>query len=97
MTAAVDLLRCEKCSLTWVQGTEPIPGACPACSREYTVPRGPVLVAGIQVPVKSVMAYGSIEGLLDFRVRRGLEVLRLGNRCEHGWMSTHLCPTCNQQ
>lgn len=93
---AVDLLRCEKCGLTFVKDSEMIPGTCPACNREYTVPRGPVVVAGIQVPVKSVMAYGSVNGLLDFRVRRGLDVLKLGGRCPHGRITYHLCPTCNQ-
>jgi hypothetical protein len=90
----VDLLYCQRCKLIWVKDTELVQKRCPSCLREYTVPQAPVVVAGQQVPVKSLMVFDSTDGLLDRAVRHGLDVLKLGDRCPHGFVARVMCPNC---
>jgi hypothetical protein len=93
----VDLWKCAHCGLVWVRDTELIPGFCPGCRYHHTVPKKDVQVAGQKISVKTVMEYGSVRGLLDFKVRRGLEILNLGY-CEHGFIAASLCEEgCNSR
>jgi hypothetical protein len=54
-------------------------------------------VAGYPVQVSAVVLLDSDLGLLDRHVRRGLDALRLGERCEHGYISYRICPTCHKK
>lgn len=90
----VDLYRCERCKLEWVKGSDRIEGRCPACWTHHGAPLAPVVISGRRVQVDVVHAYGSDYGLLDARVRKGLGVLNLGDHCEHGYMTTLICPEC---
>ena len=90
----VTLFRCARCRLEWVRSSEKVPGFCPQCRKSYSVPTE-IVIAGHAVEVTRVFDYGSDEGICDKRVRHGLDVLKLGDRCSHGWISYLLCPTCN--
>ncbi len=90
----VDLFLCARCRLMFVIGTEGVPGRCPSCRRKFDIPRAPVYVAGRAVPVNQVWSDAAV-GLMDQSVRRGLDVLSLGERCEHGFISYRLCTACN--
>ena len=87
----VDLWMCTRCRLRWVPDGEEL---CPRCRLQQTVPSKPVVVAGYAVPVASVFEFGMRRGLMDPDVRRGLDVLHLGDRCCHGYISTILCEVC---
>ena len=67
---------------------------CPRCRAHWSVPQKPVIVAGFEVEVKAVTLHGAEIGLLDKRVRKGLDKLSLGERCEHGLMTFRICPSC---
>ena len=91
----VELWHCVRCHLIWVPDDEKV---CPRCRLNHTVPTHPVEVAGVSVPVKSIHDFGLREGLLDADVRRGLDVLQLGLRCEHGYIAAFLCSNgCNEK
>jgi hypothetical protein len=90
----VTLWRCSRCQLMWVEGSEAIPGRCAACWREHSIPQGPVILMGRDVKVRVVREYGVAAGLLDRKVRRGLEKLRLG-WCPCGFMVPTMCDKCN--
>lgn len=92
----VDLYDCSRCHLQWVAGSEPIPGTCPGCRLHHSIPKGDVLVAGVDVKVGLVRDYGLRDGLLDPQVRRGLDVLRLGDLCPHGFLTAIICRECNR-
>ena len=83
----VTLYRCDRCGLTFV-ADEP-PKVCPACVRYYS---GAVTIrlAGRDVEVESVKLYGE-NPLKDAEATKGLDSLRLGMRCPHGWMTPILC------
>lgn len=53
-----------------------------------------MIVAGYQVYVNAVVLHGSDMGLRDKDVRRGIDILNLFERCEHGYVSFRICPTC---
>ena len=82
----VNLWKCGHCGLVWVRRSKVLDGYCPQCRRFHTIPKKAVQVAGMQVSVRSVMEYASVRGLLDMKVRRGLEILTLGY-CEHGYIA----------
>lgn len=90
---SVDLLQCSRCRLLFVKGSEAIPGYCPQCRKDFSVPTE-ILVAGQNIPVTRVLELGSRISLCDKDVRRGLDTLKLGSRCEHGWITELLCPEC---
>lgn len=91
----VDLWKCGHCGLVWVRDSEIVDGYCPQCRRFHTIPKKAIQVAGMQVSVRSVMEYASVRGLLDIKVRRGLDILNLGY-CEHGYIAASLCEEgCN--
>ena len=92
MIAPVDLYMCVRCRLRWVPDGEKY---CPRCRLHHSIPTEPVVVAGVQVPVATLRDYGLREGLLDADVRRGLDVLVLGDRCKCGYISTLICPKCS--
>ena len=88
----VTLNRCTNCQLMWVdEGDFEI---CPRCRKHHTAPLSAV-IGGIEVQVEKVVLYGDDMGLHDSRVRRGLEGIRLGFRCGHGYLTPFICPTCN--
>ena len=88
----VDLWRCSRCGLEWVDGTEIIPGHCPACWRE-TGMEIPIIVAGRDMTVRVIREYGLREGLGDSKVRRGVAAVVLGI-CEHGMITSFICNDC---
>lgn len=88
---AVDLEVCERCGLTWVVGTNVRRGRCPACWRFSAYISGQVKIAGRAIEVASLLAG---QPILMSETYRGLDRLVLGDRCEHGWMTGLLCPTC---
>jgi len=90
----VTLYRCARCGLRWVPEGDEIPGKCVRCWFRAMIPTE-VTVMGRDVRVRVIREYGLETGLLDPKVRRGLERLDLGI-CEHGWITPHLCPSCNQ-
>lgn len=89
---AVDLNRCTRCRLIWVP--EEDGQVCPRCRLNHTIPTHPVVVAGVQVPIKALRDFGMRSGLLDSEVRRGLDRLVLGDRCQHGYMTFLICSRC---
>lgn len=89
---AVDLNRCTRCSLIWVP--EEDAQVCPRCRLNHTVPSHPVVVAGVQVPIRAVRDWGVRTFLQDSDVRRGLDKLVLGDRCPHGCVTFMICDTC---
>ena len=48
---------------------------------------------GRDVRPRVIREYGIETGLLDYRVRRGMDKLRLGI-CEHGYLTSAICPNC---
>ena len=86
----VTLYACDRCNLQFV-ADEP-PGKCPRCSQNYTG-KVTIRLAGRDVEIKSVRLYGE-NPLRKSAARRGLESLRLGIRCPHGWVMPHLCDQC---
>lgn len=94
MIEAVDLNRCCRCSLIWVP--EEDEQVCPRCRLNHTIPTHPVVVAGVQVPIKALRDFGMRKGLLDSEVRRGLDKLELGERCPHAYITSMICPECSQ-
>ena len=79
---------CDRCGLQFVQD-EP-PKTCPACRHHHS---GPVTIrlAGRDVEIESVKLYG--ENPLK-KAAEGLNSLRLGMRCPHGWLVPYLCNQC---
>lgn len=65
---------------------------CPRCRAHWSVPQKPVIVAGFEVEVKAVVLHGAEIGLLDKRVRKGLDKLSLGERCACGYITYRICP-----
>lgn len=53
-----------------------------------------VTVMGRDVRVRVIREYGLEAGLLDSKVRRGLERLDLGH-CPHNLITPAICPECN--
>lgn len=86
----VTLWQCDRCSLVFACD-EP-PKLCPACRNNYS---GAVTIrlAGRDVEVASVRLFGD-NPLKDHSVTKGLDSLRLGARCPHGWIASLLCPHC---
>lgn len=91
--ATVDLYECDRCGLEWVPKTEMVPGRCPACRIEHSIPQGPIYIGRRDVKVDVVRMYGLRSGLLDERVRRGMDDLWIG-WCPHGFISSHICNDC---
>jgi hypothetical protein len=92
MMDAVDLLRCERCRLIWVEeGDEKV---CPRCRLNHSIPSHPVMVAGVEVPIRALRDFGMRKGLLDSDVRKNLDKLVLGDRCPHGYMTFMICSRC---
>ena len=87
----VSLDHCLKCHLKWLNEGETV---CPRCRTFSTTPKDMVVVAGCEVAVSAVVLHGSEVGLLDRAVRRGIDVLNLGERCDHGFISFRICPNC---
>lgn len=79
---------CTRCDLRFIADSPP--DVCPQCRRFYS---GPVTIrlAGRDVEVESVRLYG--ENPLK-KAATGLESLRLGARCPHGWVLGLICPEC---
>ena len=90
----VTLTRCAQCHLEWINEGEE---RCPRCRAHTAVPRGPVIVSGEQVEVTAVTLHGEEVGLLDKRVRRGLDILNLLERCPHSYITWRICPTCKEK
>jgi hypothetical protein len=86
---AVTLLQCQKCYLLWVDEGK---AECPRCRAHWSVPQKPVVVAGFEVEVKAVVLHGAEIGLLDPKVRKGLDTLYLGERCSCGYLTYRICP-----
>jgi len=86
----VQLWKCDRCALVFVAGTAP--KTCPHCGRYHTV-SVTIRLAGRDVEVSSVRLFGD-SPLKDHSVTRGLDSLRLGDRCPHGFISSLLCPNC---
>jgi hypothetical protein len=87
----VSLLACSRCGLRWVEDADA--KKCPRCAQYHRAPKA-VIVAGVEVQVGRTELFGGNEGLQDALVRRGLESLRLGERCSHGHLSWRLCQKC---
>jgi hypothetical protein len=79
---------CTRCNLQFV--ADDPPDKCPKCLRLYS---GHVTIrlAGRDVEVDSARLYG--ENPLK-KVAAGLDSLRLGARCPHGWLISSICPNC---
>jgi hypothetical protein len=92
------IIKCPTCKLMFVQGTESRLGFCPSCLRLHGVPKDPVVIAGRKLELRVLLPAG--EGILNAEVRRGLDVLVLGDMCPHGWLTGILCeicgPSCNE-
>jgi hypothetical protein len=89
----VTLHRCERCELLFVKGDR---DRCPSCRWYSRVPTEPVVMAGYDVEVKEVVLHGSEIGMLDKRVRDGMNRVWMWNRCRHGYITYHICPLCNK-
>ncbi len=87
----VDLWQCDRCGLRFV--ADKPPGKCPACNRNYT---GDTVIrlAGRRVKIESVRLFG-MNPLNKAGMTRGLDSLRLGCRCPHGWLISYLCRECS--
>ena len=88
---AVSLRRCVRCGLQWVDDRKFV--NCPSC-RRYSQAGGVTVVAGYVVEVKEVVLHGSDMGLIDPMVRRSLDILLLGERCPHGYLTWRMCDEC---
>jgi hypothetical protein len=84
----VTLYKCDRCSLAFV--AEEPPSVCPQCRRHYS---GPVTIrlAGRDVEVGAVRLYG--DNPLK-NAAAGLDNLRLGDRCPHGFIASAICNEC---
>ena len=87
----VTLYRCDRCSLTFVADERP--DHCPKCFRLHT---GSTVIrlAGRNVEVDAVKVFGD-SPLKDQSIAQGLDGLRLGARCPHGFIYAGICPECN--
>jgi DNA-directed RNA polymerase subunit RPC12/RpoP len=85
------LYRCERCGLRWVE--EKHPNECPRCRRNHAIPPR-IIVAGRNVTVEVERRYGLDVGLMDPRVRSGLEKALFHNCCPHGYLTSAICPDC---
>jgi hypothetical protein len=56
-----------------------------------------VIISGYEVHVGAVMLHGSEMGLRDPEVRKGLDILNLFERCQHGFISYRICPKCHKK
>ncbi len=82
---------CSKCHLEWINRGEV---HCPRCRTHSAVTQEEALVAGRRVKLSAVVLHGEAAGLLLEEVRRGLDTLKLGERCSHGWITYRICPIC---
>lgn len=90
MIPTIVLSQCQRCLLTWIpDGFEK---QCPRCWVVFG--RKTEIVAGYEVEVEKLVIEGSDIGLRDPRVRRGLDKLYLGERCEHGFLTFRICHDC---
>jgi hypothetical protein len=87
----VTLWSCDRCGLQFV--ADDPPKICPACRNNHS---GAVTIrlAGRDVEVSSVRLFGD-NPLKDHSVTKGLDSLRLGARCHHGYIYAGICPECN--
>lgn len=70
---------------------------CPRCRSWTVVPKEQVVVSGERVSVSAVVLHGKAVGLLDKNVRKGMDILNLGERCKHGFITYRICPQCYQK
>ncbi len=80
---------CDRCGLQFVSDNPP--KVCPQC-RRYHSGSTVIRLLGRDIEISSVRLYG--ENPLK-KAAVGLDSLRLGDRCSHGWMASMLCPECN--
>jgi hypothetical protein len=83
---------CDRCQLQFVGGDDP-PGKCPSCNRNFSGGVN-IRLAGRDVEIASVRLFGE-HPLRNRALRRGLDQLKLGDRCPHGWMCHALCAVCS--
>jgi len=88
----VDLFQCSRCKVVWADTDGTVPFKCPRCW-QWSGLAPEMVVMGRDVRVRVIREYGLEAGLLDPKVRRGLERLDLG-QCEHGYLTPHICPEC---
>ena len=87
----VTVWHCDRCGLDFVRDDPP--KTCPACRNHYS---GQVTIrlAGQNIEVESVKLYGE-NPLKKAAVTEGLDSLRLGIRCPHGFLADYICNECS--